>query len=99
MRRVIVSRRAERDLFDILTYIAKDSPIQAERMVERLERAILDLSDAADRFQRLDYPGPRELRRRTVESYNIVYAVTAERVDVVLVAHGRMDLERLLRFV
>jgi plasmid stabilization system protein ParE len=96
MRRLIVSRRAERDLAAILNYIAQDSPVQAERMVERLESAIFELREAADQYQRLDYPGSRELRRRPLGSYNIVYAVTAERVEVLLVAHGRMNLERLL---
>lgn len=96
MRRVIVSRRAERDLVDILTYVAGDGPQQAELVVERLERAILELGEAAERYQRVEHPGSRELRRRPVGSYNIVYAVTPARVEVILVAHGRMNLDRLL---
>jgi plasmid stabilization system protein ParE len=99
VRRVIVSRRAERDLLDILTHIAKDSPTQAEIVVERLEQAVFELASAAEHYERIEHLGSRELRRRPVGSYNIVYAVAPSSAEVILIAHGRMDLHKLLRSV
>ena len=96
MRRVVITGRAERDLTSILSYIAEDSPIQAVMMVDRLERAAMNLSETASSFQRLDHPEYPELRRRVVGSYNIVYAIDDDTVEVLHFAHAARNLDTLL---
>jgi toxin ParE1/3/4 len=96
MRRVSLTRRAQRDLVEILEYIARDSPLQAAILVDRLERAALDLANSAELYQRMRGTEPREVRRRVVSSYNIVYAVTGETIEVLTIAHGARNLAGLL---
>jgi plasmid stabilization system protein ParE len=95
MKRVIVSARAERDLSEILAYIAKDSPVQAAIMVDRLERAALDLAGTAAHYQLLPHAHIKELRRRVVTPYNIIYSIDGDDVNVLHFFHGARQFRLL----
>ena len=47
MRPVVWSTQARQDYLDILRYVARDNPIAAERVVDAIERAGIDLGSFA----------------------------------------------------
>jgi plasmid stabilization system protein ParE len=96
VRRLGFSRRAEHDLREILDYLAAENPVLAIRMIDQLETAALELGSKALNYQRLSFVTEGDVRRRVVGAYNIVYSVTSERVEILVIAHGARDLERLL---
>jgi plasmid stabilization system protein ParE len=65
-------------------------------MVQRLYKASLDLAQTATNYQRVPHPLYREVRRRVVGPYNIVYSVAERTVDVLFIAHGARNFRRLL---
>jgi len=103
---VQITREADRDLFDIGAYVARnDSPERACVLLDDLERVCLTLAT---------YPGrghiPPEMRRIGIDiyrethchGYRIVYEIAGKDVFVYAVVDGRRDLQsfferRLLR--
>lgn len=89
---------AERDLLDILDYIARDRPAAARAFVDRLERAI----DGLARFPRSGRaPEDDDLRRLgyrvlVVEGYLVFYVVTGRTVQIRRVIHGARRYDFLL---
>ena len=96
MRSVWLSHRAERDLLDIATFIAADSPVQAEIFVDRLGRACAELGDAALRYSVILRHESRGYRRRPFENYAIIYVVNDDEVVVVRITSSARDLDALL---
>ncbi len=96
---VLWSHDAERDLDEILGYIAGDSPQAAIRVCERLERRAAALERVPFRgrvvpeLARLGIDRWREL----IESpHRIVYEVSGRTVHVMAVLDGRRKLDELL---
>jgi plasmid stabilization system protein ParE len=89
---------AERDLLDILDYIARDRPAAARAFVDRLERAIERLARFPrsgrapddDRLRRLGY------RILVVEDHLVFYVVTGRTVQIRRVIHGARRYDFLL---
>jgi toxin ParE1/3/4 len=89
---------AERDLLDILDYIARDRPAAARAFVDRLERAIDRLAifprsgrePEDDRLRQLGY------RVLVVEDYLVFYVVTGRTVQIRRVIHGARRHDFLL---
>lgn len=96
---VLWSHDAERDLQEILGYIAGDSPLHAMRVCERLERR----AAALERFPLRGRVVPELARlgidrwRELIESpHRIVYEVSGRSVYVMAVLDGRRKLDELL---
>lgn len=87
------SDRAVADLSEIRDYIAEDSETNAIALLERLFAAISHLEVFPDHGRRV--PEAPELRELIVDGYRILYRRKSERVEIVLVIHGRRDLTRL----
>jgi toxin ParE1/3/4 len=93
--RIVRTPRAEEDLLDIWGYIAQDSPAAADRLLDRIDRALAVLAD----FPRL---GP--LREdigigacyHVVGRYLIFYRDIGDGIEVVRVVHGMRNLSGLL---
>ena len=89
---------AERDLLDILDYIARDRPVAARAFVDRLERAIGRLAQfpRAGRLpsdDRLRRPGYRIL----FVGNDLVFSVLTRRtVEIRRVVHGARRYEFLM---
>lgn len=79
---------ALRHLLDIFEYIAADSDIYAQRMVDRLTRRSEQIGQfplSGRAVPEFDFPDIREV----IEGpYRIVYRVLSEQVDVLAVIHG-----------
>lgn len=93
---VRLSDLAEQDLLDIATFIAADSPVQAEIYTEKLGQACFDLADNAMRYALIPRHESRGYRRRPFENYAIIYAVQDDEVVVVRITSSARDLTLLL---
>ena len=92
---------AARDLDDIYDDISRrQSPDEADYVLERIERAF---SSLAEHPHRGSYPkelldiGIRECREVFFMPYRIIYRVMASNVYVLVVADGRRDMQSLLQ--
>jgi toxin ParE1/3/4 len=100
--RVELSAAAERDLDEILQFIAEnDLPERALHVLDAIEAAIDDLGTEPNRGS---YPkelaalGIRDFREVFFKPYRIIYRMieTEQVVRVFLIADGRRSLQRLL---
>ena len=81
------TRRALRDLANIQSHIANDSPQAASRMAVELIAACDRLEHFPERGRPGLMRGTRELT--TVWPYVIVYTVSGDRIEIVSIWHGR----------
>jgi toxin ParE1/3/4 len=94
---VVLTDDAERDLEDIVTYIAKyDSPRNAEHVLTR----ILDIADSltveptrGTTPKELRALGDQEYRQIFFKPYRLIYRVVAQQVVIYLIADGRRDMQ------
>ncbi len=86
---------AEKDLEDIWLYIAAVSPTAADRLLRQLSQRIFSLATMPERNQlRTDIaPTTRCLIER---DYFVLYEVQEDRVLIVRVVHGAMDLTKIM---
>ena len=91
---------ALRDLEEIDDWISMhDSPAKAGHVAESIEVAIAALGRFPDRGRHpaeLLALGIREYRETFFKPYRILYFVEGKRVQVVLIADGRRDMQALL---
>jgi toxin ParE1/3/4 len=97
---IVVDAEAERDLDDIISYIADhDSIDRALFVATRIERAISGLASFPRRGphpkELLEY-GNRDFREIHFKPYRIIYRVVMDRVVIVLIADGRRDMHALM---
>jgi toxin ParE1/3/4 len=98
---VVLSADAERDIDDIVRYVAEnDGLVHAERVLAGLERACAGLAGFPNRGnipKELVSLGIREYREVHFKPYRIIYRVMARRVVVYCVLDGRRDMQSLLQ--
>jgi len=90
---------AVRDFEEVVSYIAVDSPTNAERILERIESraATLETSPARGRVvPELARFGMRAWRELVVKPYRLVYRIQGDMVTVLAPFDGRRGLEDLL---
>ncbi len=98
-RRGIWAEAAVRDLEDIISFVAVDSPLDAERLLERLSAKARSLETSPDRGRivpELLRFGMRTWRELVVRPYRLVYRVTGKTVIVLALFDGRRELEDIL---
>ena len=96
MKRLIIAEPAERDLEEIVDYIAFDDP----RAAERVYRGIVRVAERLPAFPALGRPGRHpETRELSIPNlpYLIAYEVGPEAVTVLAVFHTSRDLAQALR--
>ena len=87
------SARARADLSNLRDYIAKDSPVYARRVSERIVAAVEKLREFPGIGRRVPEAGGRDdLRERIDQNYRIIYLAKPDRIVIVTVVHGRRDL-------
>ncbi len=97
---VVLTEDAERDLEDIVTYIAKyDSQRSAENVLSR----ILDIADGLTVEPTRGSPpkelralGDQQYRQIYCKPYRLIHRVVEQRVVIYLIADGRRDMQTLL---
>jgi toxin ParE1/3/4 len=94
--KVRLSARAERDLQSIFEYLSGDSPGAADRILNRLGGAALELGDRAKLYPLLPRHEDTGFRRRVVGSYNLYYIIEDGTVEVVAILHSARNADRLL---
>jgi addiction module RelE/StbE family toxin len=98
-RRVVWAESAARDLEEIVTFVARDSPGDAERLLAKLETrasALTRMPDCGRIVPEILHFGLRTWRELIVRPYRIVYRVSGRVVIVLAVLDGRRDLQDLL---
>ena len=97
---VLLTEHAERDLEELYDYIAEhDSPGNAVRVLDRIEKALQSLSTFPERGshpKELLVLGIREYRQIFFKPYRMIYRVMQQRVYVYLIVDGRRDMQTLL---
>ncbi|MGQ0484881.1 MAG: type II toxin-antitoxin system RelE/ParE family toxin [Hyphomicrobiales bacterium] len=92
--RVKLSARAEQDLIDIWFSIAEDSPVIADRFIDKLLERVDGLADFPDRGV-LRKEISAGLRMLIEGNYLILYCVNDNVVDVMRIVHGARHIENL----
>ncbi len=93
--RVKLTARAEEDLIGIWFSIAVDSPVNADRFLDVLNKRIDTLSDYPDR--RTARSGIGKGVRILIEgNFLILYLTNPPNVEIVRVVHGARDLRDIL---
>jgi plasmid stabilization system protein ParE len=94
-RRVVWTESARGALHEILTYIEQDSPDAARRVVERLIETTATLDTLSDRGRIVPELQDPALRELLVQSYRVIYEVSADEVRIVALIHQARDFPPL----
>lgn len=86
---------AKRDLIELWEYIASDSPMNADRFLDRIYETFESLAASPDIGRSRDILAPG-LRSFPVGRYVIFYRAQEEVLEVVRVVSGYRDLDQLL---
>ena len=88
--RVLITPRALADLREIRDYIARRSPANAAKFLQRLLREIDRLEEIPESFALApeDKFVPYPLRQVVVRPYRILYRVSGRAVEILHVRHG-----------
>ena len=98
-RRVVWSEAATADLIEIVSFIAADSPKNADRLLSSLRTKAESLERQSQRGRvvpELAAAGTRTWRELLVKPYRILYRVHRDTVLVGALLDGRRNLEDLL---
>jgi toxin ParE1/3/4 len=97
---VVLTEDAERDLDDLISFIAThDSPQSAERVLSRILETADSLAAEPTRGSQpkeLRALGDREYRQVFFKPYRLIYRIVGQRVAIYLIADGRRDMQSLL---
>lgn len=93
MAKLVWTEEALRWLEDIFEYIAQDNPDAAALTVQGIydrAQALIRHPELGERYVRSE----RHVRILLYEHYRIAYLVKAERVEILGVFHGALDISR-----
>lgn len=96
---VLWAEEAVRDLEEIVSYVAADSPVNAKNLLAKLRRRAEALDTAPLRGRvvpELARFAIRSWRELVVKPYRIIYRVAEKDVYVLAIFDGRRDLEDVL---
>ena len=87
------SHRAQADIRDLKSYIAKDSPYYARQFTERVIASVEKLEE----FPEIGRPVPEaegrdDVRELIYQGYRIIYCTIPERIVIVTILHGSRNL-------
>ena len=95
MTPVRISTNAENDLDAIWLYIANDSPVNADRFLDRLVATLTTTLSTAPLTGRARDEFETGLRSFPVENYVAFYRIHTEAVEIVRIIHGARDLSAI----
>ena len=91
--KIVLLEQAEKDLLHIDKYLAEQSPRAADALVERIDEKLANL-------RHFPFIGRSRsefglgIRSIVVGVYVIFYRVHADRITIMRVIHGRMDIDQ-----
>jgi toxin ParE1/3/4 len=91
-RRVVWTEAASTALDEAIAYVAKDSPVNARALLERVLSAAQSLSDLSERGAPVPEINHPDIRQLLPEPYRLIYQVEGERVTILTVLHQRSDV-------
>ncbi len=89
-----ISPEAEQDLLEIWLYIAEDSPVNADRFLDRLEKKALNLAE----FTEIGIDRPElapNLKSFPVDRYILYYRSNTSGIELVRVLHSSRDINQV----
>lgn len=86
---------AELDLGDIYAYIARDVPVYAEQLVDRIIQTVDLLHEQPLIGREVPEAERDDVRELIFQNYRIIYLVKTDHLYVVAVIHGSRDLARM----
>jgi toxin ParE1/3/4 len=92
--RVVWTEPAETDLDELFDYIARDSPIYAERFVDRILDAVVKLAELPRIGRQVPEANSEHIRELIVQSQRVIYAVDNDKntIHILALVHVRQDL-------
>ena len=93
--RVVWSEAAVRDLEDIVSFVARDAPLDAERLEARASSLMAHPGRGRLVSELLRF-GVRAWRELVVRPHRLVYRIAGRTVVVLAVFDARRDLEEIL---
>lgn len=90
--RVHWTETAQQHLEAIYNYIAQNSPVYAKRMIDRLTRRSMQISTHPFSGRTVPEYESEHIREIIEGSYRIIYRIKPDRIDVLAVIHGAMDI-------
>lgn len=94
MKKPYYTSAAQKDLTDILNYIAKDKPAAALAWVDKIEAKCLFIADNPSMGELQSHLGDG-VRSSVVGRYVIFYREAADRVEILRVIAGDREIRRL----
>lgn len=98
-REVRWSTAASEDLWSIVEYIARDKPLVAEDVFDRIRKRAETLNLMSERGRRvpeLERQGIREYRELVISVWRVIYKVLPSVVEVLAVIDSRRNIEDVL---
>lgn len=96
MRRYVTTQAARRDLREIWNELAVDSVAAADRVIDRLERAMALVGESPTLGHWREDVADKRHRFFIVFSYVVVYHCASTPIEILRVIHGARDLQSLL---
>jgi plasmid stabilization system protein ParE len=94
--KVILSRKAERDLEEIGDWIAQDNRVRAASFIGELRRACSGIGRAPRSYPLVDKSRDSALRRRVHDNYLIFYDIGEDAVEILHILHGARDYASII---
>ncbi|MGV8988668.1 MAG: type II toxin-antitoxin system RelE/ParE family toxin [Cypionkella sp.] len=93
---VEITASAEADLEAIGDHIARDNPSRALSFVRELYRSCMELAELPEAWPIVPRYAHHGMRRRIHGRYLIFYTIGAERITILHILNGAMDVEAIL---
>lgn len=91
MLQLVKAPKAEADLIDIWLYVAEDQPINADRLLDRLNDAALLISETP--LMGVDRPDlSKDIKSFPVENYILFYRIKPDVLELVRVLSASRDI-------
>jgi len=92
--KVVWTEPAETDLDELFDYIARDAPIYAEQLIDRILEAVNKLTDIPRVGRRVPEADSNNIRELIVQSQRVIYAIDdgKDTVHILALVHVRQDL-------
>lgn len=94
--KVLITTEAEAGLEAIGDYIALDNPLRAQSFVRDLYRLCLEIADMPQAWPLVPRYEHHGVRRRVHGRYLIFYRTGADRITILHILNGAMDVEAIL---
>lgn len=94
--KVQITAEAEADLESIADYIARDNPARALSFVRELYQLCLEIADMPQAWPVVPRYEHHDVRRRIHGRYLIFYRIGTDRITILHILNGAMNVEAIL---